>query len=86
MNPRKKNLLSFLGAIALGVLMDYTLGGALGSIANLGIISLIAGFALLVFGSPHKNPKAGLIGWGALGLTVGIFAPVLLIFAYMANC
>jgi len=85
MNNVTKNLLSFLGAIAFGVLLDFTMMGASGSLANLGIISLIAGFALLVFGSPHRNPKAGLIGWGALGLTVGIYAPAIFVLMALAG-
>ena len=87
MNPVvKKNLLSFLGAIAIGVLIDYLIATTSGGmVANLGIISLIAGFSLLVFGAPHRNPSVGFYGWGALGLTVGIFAPFFLLLMLYAG-
>jgi len=86
MNPRMQNLYSFLGAIAGGVVIDFLIANTSAAVvANLGFVSLIAGLALLLFGAPHSNPRTAMIGWGALGLTVGIFAPVFVVLMLYAG-
>jgi len=86
MNPRIQNLKAFLGAIVGGITIDFLIGGTSASfVGNLGVVSLIAGFALLLFGAPHSNPRTAMIGWGALGLTVGIFTPVIVLLMLYAG-
>lgn len=86
MNPALKKLLCFGGALLLGVLLTL-LNGNLGFIFNpLSASAAVFGgaFCLFVFGRPHENQVQGQIGWGLLGLTVGLIAPFAVLITFLA--
>ena len=87
MNPPLKNLLSFVAAVVLGVLLIW-LNSTLGFIVSpltATAIAFGAGICVFLFGRPHENPRQGQIGWGLLGLAVGFIAPYALLFAMYAG-
>ena len=87
MNPPLKNLLSFSGALVLGVLLTL-LNGSLGLLVSpltATAMAFCAGICLFLFGRPREIPRQGQIGWGLLGLASGFIAPYALLFAMYAG-
>lgn len=86
MNTTLKNALSFLGALLLGFallwltssLSTYRPGGSIFNPMNFAIVGFAASYLMLSLGKSPRNPQVVCIGWGVLGLSLGLMAPFVL--------
>ena len=88
MNKTLQNALSFLGALLLGFallwlnssLTTYQPGGSIFNSMNFAVVGFAASYLMLSLGKPPRNPLVVCIGWGVLGLSLGLMAPFVIKF------
>ncbi|MBS1991949.1 MAG: hypothetical protein JSS83_15610 [Cyanobacteria bacterium SZAS LIN-3] len=86
MNQKSINLLCFVGGLAAGLGADFAMQNTVaGAPFPLALYALVVGLGLLIFGAPHRNPRVGYVGWGAIGTGTGIFAPLVLLMLFMVG-
>ena len=87
MEPPLKNFITFIVALAIGValnVLNYAGGIIFNPLVASAVVFAVA-FCVFVFGRPHEEPLEGQIGWGLIGLAVGLIAPFALLFMLMAG-
>ncbi len=87
MNAPLKNLLTFIAAAVVGVMLILanSAAGFIISPLTLAAAAFAGGVCLFVFGRPHEKLVQGQIGWGLFGLAAGSIAPFALLFMFMAG-